>query len=251
MKRPLTMVTCYDSSFARICADIEGLDFLLVGDSAGMVIAGDSTTTHVSLEQMLYHTRSVARGRLLGKNSKISVIGDLPIGTYQNASQALETARAFASAGADWIKLEGGVFEQVSHLSQNNFRVCAHIGFTPQSIVNPKVQGKSESEAARLKEEALRLEHAGAQMIVLELVPSKLAQEITKSLSIPTIGIGAGAACSGQVLVLYDLLGLNPDFNPKFLKKYLNGYQMVGEALRHYVKDVESGSFPTSENSFS
>jgi len=247
-REKLVMVTCYDATFAKICASVEGIDYVLVGDSLGMVIAGDTSTQNVSMDQMLYHIRAVARGL---KNSRnLPLIGDMPIHSYDNTEIAVTNAGKMIEAGCSMVKVEGPVLEVVSGLRAADIPVCGHIGLTPQSIQDYKLQGKTDSEAARLMKEAAELQQAGCGLLVLEMIPALLAEQITKSLLIPTIGIGAGPHCSGQVLVLYDLLGLNPDFAPKFLKKFSNGFDWVQAALKTYSSEVKSGEYPSVEYSF-
>lgn len=246
------MVTCYDASFARICADLGELDYVLVGDTLGMVIYGDKNTWSVSLEKMLAHVKAVRNGfEQSSKENKPVLIADMPIHTYDTADEALVSAEKLGEAGADMFKVEGAVYEVVNALVASGYRVCGHIGLTPQSIEKNKVQGREESEARRLEQEALELEKAGCEILVLELMPKTLSGRITQALRIPTVGIGAGPETDGQVLVLYDLLGLNPDFNPRFLKKYAAGYEWVTEALGRYVDEVRQKKFPTDKHSFS
>lgn len=248
---PLVMVTCYDATFARLCAKAEGIDYLLVGDSVGMVVGGHDSTVPVTLDQMVYHTAAVKRGigKVAGKK-RPTIISDLPFGTYENEMMAIQSARRLVDGGAEIVKLEGPKDRVVRALVSEGFSVCAHIGLTPQTIHDFKVQGKSVEEAARLKSEARLLEEAGAMMLVLEMVPASLAKEISDEMTIPTIGIGAGVHCDGQVLVLYDILGLNSDFHPKFLKKFLEGENSVLSALENFSRDVKSQSYPTDLQSF-
>ena len=245
------MVTCYDATFAKLCADSQAVDYLLVGDSLGMVIQGHDNTLAVTLEQMIYHTQAVRRGlNSSAQKSTMEIIADLPIHTYDSPAQALESSQALLRAGADVVKLEGPALDVMAALRQEGIRVCGHIGLTPQSILDYKVQGKTEAEAQRLQHEAHSIQKVGAEMIVLEMIPAALAQRLTAELAIPTIGIGAGAACSGQVLVLYDLLGLNQGFNPKFLKKFGSGASLVLQALKTYSQEVRDGSYPSDAHSF-
>jgi 3-methyl-2-oxobutanoate hydroxymethyltransferase len=245
------ILTCYDAAFARICADTESLDYLLVGDSMGMVLDGASSTVEVSLNDMIRHARAVARGISKSQASKKpQLIVDMPASTYRHADEALDTARRLAEAGAQILKLEGPVIDQVRALRSQDFRVCGHIGLTPQSIHNYKVQGRSDEDAERLRQEAKQLEAAGCELLVLEMIPAVLARQITDFLKIPCIGIGAGPYCDGQVLVLYDVLGFDPDFNPKFLKKFFNAHEVLGGAIKTYAEEVRVQKFPSSENSF-
>ena len=245
------MVTCYDATFAKICADAITFDYLLVGDSLGTVISGESSTTHVGMAEMLHHCKAVAKGLQASKISeKPLLIGDMPIHSYATEEVALKNALLLKDAGCQMVKVEGPVYEIVAALVKKGIRVCGHIGLTPQSIRDYKVQGKTEAEAERLFQEAIHLEKSGCEILVLEMIPSGLAEKITKALKIPTIGIGAGPACDGQVLVLYDLLGLNPEFQPKFLKKYADGYDWVSKALKNYANDVRNLEYPDGSHSF-
>lgn len=255
LKPKLSMVTCYDATFSRICCLSETVDYLLVGDSLGMVIKGESGTTHVSLDEVLYHTKAVVRGRDAVRNSNPEmklpeIIVDLPVGTYATVEVALASAERVKTTGAEMIKVEGAVLDVVAALVKAGHKVCAHIGLTPQSIQDFKVQGRTEVEKARLRKEAHDLESAGATMIVLEMIPSSLAKEISLALKIPTIGIGAGPFCSGQVLVLYDLLGLNSSFKPKFLKTFIQGEGLAIEALKEFSREVKEGQYPDDAHSF-
>lgn len=244
------MVTCYDATFARILSDTEAFDSLLIGDSLGNVIQGESSTVSVTMDQMIYHTKAVARGAARATRPPL-LIADMPAGSYLSPSLAVENAQALIEVGAQMVKLEGNVSPVVKALVEKDIRVCGHIGLTPQTIHDYKVQGRTQAEAERLMEEAKVLEAAGVELLVLELIPWELAKEITEAVKIQTIGIGAGSHCDGQVLVLYDLLGLNPDFSPKFLKKFADGYQWVKEAASRYSHEVKTGSFPQKENAFS
>ncbi|MBN8555550.1 MAG: 3-methyl-2-oxobutanoate hydroxymethyltransferase [Deltaproteobacteria bacterium] len=247
----LTMVTCYDATFAKICADAECFDYLLVGDSLGMVISGESSTTKVGMKEILHHASAVARGLQSSKVlKKPTLVVDMPIHSYEDPDLALENAKLLVRAGADMVKVEGDVSDVVKKLRDYKIRVCGHIGLTPQSIQDYKVQGRSELEAERLLREAKNLEKAGVEILVLEMLPASLAKKITESIQIPTVGIGAGVECSGQVLVLYDLLGFNPDFKPKFLKTYLDGYSLIKIALQTYAADVQESRYPSDETSF-
>ncbi|MDO9011837.1 MAG: 3-methyl-2-oxobutanoate hydroxymethyltransferase [Gallionella sp.] len=246
----IAMLTCYDASFAALL-EVQGVDVLLVGDSLGMVLQGLETTLPVTLADMIYHTACVARG---AKQSFI--ISDMPFGTSQISPQEtfVHAARLMA-AGAQMVKLEGGavMLETVRFLTARGIPVCAHIGLTPQSVHQLggyRVQGKESTVAQQLLEDAIALERAGAAMIVLELVPALLAAEITAQLSVPTIGIGAGASCSGQVLVLYDMLDIYPGKKPRFVKNYMQGAASIAGAVSLYVAEVKNGSFPLPEHGF-
>ncbi len=246
------MVTCYDATFAKLIADTESFDYVLVGDSVGMVVYGAENTLSVTLETMMRHTEAVRRG--LDKSSALKkpiLIADMPVGTYENGTAAVLHAKHLLQSGADMVKVEGDVPEVIEELRKEEIRVCGHIGLTPQSIQDYKVQGRTAEDAERLLKEAEHLEAAGAELIVLEMLPVELAKRITTYMTIPTIGIGAGPFCSGQVLVLYDLLGLNPDFKPKFLKRFADGAHQVRDALNAYALEVRSGTYPDSlEHSF-
>jgi len=244
------MLTCYDASFAALL-EAQGVDVLLVGDSLGMVLQGLETTLPVTLDDMIYHTSCVARGA-----KQAFIISDMPFGTSQvSPQQTFAHAARLMAAGAQMVKLEGGdvMLETVRFLTARGIPVCAHIGLTPQSVHQLggyRVQGKESAVAQQLLEDAIALERAGAAMIVLELVPAQLAAEITAQLSVPTIGIGAGAACSGQVLVLYDMLDIYPGKKARFVKNYMQGTDSIAGAVKLYVAEVKSGFFPAPENSF-
>jgi 3-methyl-2-oxobutanoate hydroxymethyltransferase len=240
----LTMLTCYDATFARV-ADDAGVEMLLVGDSLGMVLQGKSSTLPVTLEEMTYHVRCVAAG-----NKTAWIIGDLPYASYQQSpAQAFVSASALMQAGAHMVKLEGGDWtnDTVRFLSERGVPVCAHLGLTPQSVHalgGYRIQGKSDEAAKILKRDAKAIAAAGAAMLVLELLPSVLAKEITELLPIPVIGIGAGVDCSGQVLVLHDMLGLTTGKLPRFVKNFMNGATSVEFAIANYVADVKAKRFP-------
>ncbi len=244
--RKMTMVTAYDFGAARM-AEAAGLDAVLIGDSLGMVVQGEADTLPVRLEEIEYHTRIVARGV-----SKLLVMADLPFGSFEaGPAQAFAAAARLLKAGAHIVKLEGGapMVEAVAFLSQRAIPVCAHIGLTPQhvrQIGGFKRQGKTPEAAARLLEDALALQDAGARLLLMEAIPSDLAAEVTARLSIPTIGIGAGPATDGQVLVFHDVLGLSPDRAPSFSKKYMEGFTLMTAALGDYAREVREGAFPSS-----
>ncbi len=248
----ITMLTAYDYSTARIIDEV-GIPLILVGDSLGMVVLGYESTIPVTMEEMLHHTKAVVRG-----TKRVMVIGDMPFMTYHiSVSDALRNAARFIQeGGAQAVKLEGGVTvaEKVRNIVNCGIPVMGHIGLTPQSIHQLggyKVQGKTEEAAARLLEDARVLEQAGAFAIVLETVPSPLATLITKSVSIPTIGIGAGIGCDGQVQVISDILGSFTDFVPKHAKQYAKLADIIRAAITEYDREVKAGSFPTEEQSFS
>lgn len=243
----IAALTCYDASFAKLL-EAAGVEILLVGDSLGMVVQGQQSTLPVSMRDMVYHTRCVARG-----NNIAYILTDMPFGSYQgSAEQAVKNAARLLAAGANMVKLEGGAVmaETVRFIVERGIPVCAHIGLTPQSVnqLGYSVQGKTEGEADRLLQDALKLEAAGAAILLMEAVPALLAQRISEKLSIPTIGIGAGPACSAQVLVLYDALGIYPA--PSFAKNFMQDAASVQDAIRSYVEAVKSGAFPAQQHSF-
>jgi 3-methyl-2-oxobutanoate hydroxymethyltransferase len=240
----IVVLTCYDAMFAHVL-DAAGVDVLLVGDSLGMVLQGRPTTIAVSIEDMVYHTECVARG-----NRTAWIIADMPFGSYQESAElALRNAIRLMQAGAHMVKLEGGGWTTpiVRSLVERGIPVCAHLGFTPQSVHalgGYRVQGRDDAAAQLLLRQAKQLADAGAEMLVLELVPSNLARDLTQELSIPVIGIGAGAGCSGQVLVLHDMLGLTHRNPPKFVRNFLLDGADIDTAVRRYVSDVRGGLFP-------
>ncbi|MCB9545770.1 MAG: 3-methyl-2-oxobutanoate hydroxymethyltransferase [Myxococcales bacterium] len=246
----IVMVTCYDATFARL-VDAAGVDAILIGDSLGMVIQGHEHTIPVTLDDVIYHCRAVARGC-----ARPHLVGDLPFGTYQaSTDDALRSAARLLKEGCvQSVKLEGGeaVTESVYRMTQAGIPVMGHLGLTPQSVHQfggYRVQGRTTSAAERLLAEARALQDAGAFSLVLEGVPADLAERVTDTLDIPTIGIGAGPACDGQVLVLYDLLGLDDRFNPKFLKKFDNLQERVVDAVSRFGREVRTGDFPTAHHS--
>ena len=240
----IAMLTCYDAAFAQLLDDA-GVDVLLVGDSLGMVLQGRPSTLPVSLDEMAYHTRCVARG-----NRSAWIVADLPFGSYQaSAEQALHSAAQLMQAGAHMVKLEGGGWTAplVRALVERGIPVCAHLGLTPQSVHalgGYRVQGRDDDAAQTLRAHATELAAAGAAMLVLELMPSTLAQEVTQLLRIPVIGIGAGVGCSGQVLVLHDMLGVTRGKLPRFVRNFMDGAPSVEAALKRYVDDVKARRFP-------
>jgi 3-methyl-2-oxobutanoate hydroxymethyltransferase len=242
--RKLSFVTAYDYPFARI-ADAAGLDGILIGDSLGMMVAGHADTLPVSLAQMEYHTSIVAKAV-----TKALVMADLPFGSFEESpAQAFASCATLMKAGAEIVKLEGGavMVETIAFLSARAVPVCAHIGLTPQHVRQFggfKKQGKTPEAAARLIEDALALEAAGARMVLMEAIPADLASEITNRLRVPTIGIGAGPGTDSQILVLHDVLGLNMDRAPGFAKAYINGASLMQAALTQYADEVRSSKFP-------
>ncbi len=247
----IAVLTCYDASFATLL-EAQGVDVLLVGDSLGMVIQGRETTLPVTIEQMAYHTSCVASG-----SQQAFIIADMPFGTSQvSPRETFAYAAQLMAAGAQMVKLEGGapMVETVRFLTLRGIPVCGHIGLMPQSVHQLggyKVQGKSDAAAQQLLLDALALQQAGAGMLVLEAIPAVLAAKVTAQLTIPTIGIGAGAACSGQVLVLHDMLGIYPGKKARFVKDFMQGSASIADAVSRYVTEVKNGSFPTAEHSFS
>ena len=246
----IAVLTCYDASFAALL-EAQGVDVLLVGDSLGMVLQGHETTLPVTLDDMVYHTACVVRG-----SRQAFIIADMPFGTFQVSPQeAFVHAEKLMVAGAQMVKLEGGatMVETVGFLTERGIPVCGHVGLTPQSVHQLggyRVQGKESTAAQKMLEDAAALEQAGAGMLLLESIPALLAAEITAALSIPTIGIGAGAQCSGQVLVLHDMLDVYPGKKARFVKNYMQGAASIAEAVARYVREVKEGSFPGPEHSF-
>ena len=246
----IAVITAYDAGFARLCEEA-GADVLLVGDSLGMVVQGHESTLPVTVDEMVYHTAMVGRG-----SERAFIIADMPFMSHGTPRQALDSAgRLMKEGGAHMVKIEGGEpqVETVHHLTRRAVPVCAHLGLLPQSIHQLggyRVQGREPQEAERILKEACLLEEAGAQMLVLECVPSLLAQEVAASLSIPVIGIGAGAGCDGQVLVLHDVLGITPGGAPSFSRDFMAEAGSIQGALEAYIASVRDGSFPGPEQSF-
>ena len=249
--RKIAVLTAYDYSFARIL-DGAGIDILLVGDSVGSVVQGRDSTLPVTLEEMLYHTRIVARGR-----KRALLVADMPFISYQvSVEEAKRNAGRFLSeGGAEAVKIEGGVqvLKTIEAIVQMGIPVMGHVGLTPQSIHRfggYKVQGKGKEAGEKILRDALAVEEGGAFAVVLEGIPLDLAEEITRRLSIPTIGIGAGMHCDGQVLVVHDMLGLFDMYTPKFVKQYADLKKIMAEAVKRFIADVRDGSFPDDEHSF-
>lgn len=247
----ITMVTAYDATFARLFDDA-GIDVLLVGDSLGMVVQGHTSTLPVTVDEVVYHCRAVARG-----TRRAHIVGDMPFLSWQlSPEEALRNAGRFLSeGGAQSVKLEGGVHAAptIERIVHAGIPVMAHVGLTPQSVHAMggfRVQGKTEHAAERVLADAKAVANAGAYSLVLEGIPTDLAKRITEEVSIPTIGIGAGPHCDGQVLVCYDLLGLTPDLKPKFVKRYAEFFEHGVEAARRYRDEVRAGTFPSAEYSF-
>ena len=251
-QRKISMLTAYDATFARL-VDQAGTDIILVGDSVGMVVQGAGNTLPVTMDEMIYHCRSVVRG-----TERAQVVGDMPFMSYQvSIEEGLRNAgRLVKEGGVEAVKLEGGAdyAELAARLVKIGIPVMGHIGLTPQSLHAMggfRVQGRSAAQAKKLLADARALEQAGCYSIVLEGIPRELAAEITKALSIPTIGIGAGVQCDGQVLVIYDLLGMNEEFRPKFVKRYDNLAVRIRTAVEQYITEVRTEQFPDEEHSFS
>jgi len=246
----IAMLTCYDSSFAALIEQA-GVECLLVGDSLGMVLQGHDSTLPVTLEDMAYHTACVARG-----SRSAFVIADLPFGSYQESrEQAYRSAARLMASGAHMVKLEGGAEFALSagFLARRGIPVCGHLGLTPQSVHQLggyRVQGKTADAGDQLLADALALQEAGVGMIVLEAIPAELARRVTTELYVPTIGIGAGADCSGQVLVLHDMLDVFPGRRAKFVRNFMLGASSVADAVAAYVRAVKDGSFPAAEHCF-
>jgi 3-methyl-2-oxobutanoate hydroxymethyltransferase len=245
----ITMLTCYDASFASLMERC-GVDVLLIGDSLGMVCQGHDSTLPVTVADIAYHTAAVARG------SKVPLIlADMPFGSYATPETAFANAVLLMQAGAHMVKLEGGAWlaDTVRFLTERSVPVCAHLGLTPQSVHQLggyKVQGKTLESAELLKADALKLQAAGAALLVLEAIPAQLGREVTQLLAIPTIGIGAGPECSGQVLVMHDLLGVFPGRKARFVKNFMDGQTSIDAAVQAYVGAVKDGSFPGQEHCF-
>lgn len=247
----ITMLTAYDATFAQLL-DESHIDLLLVGDSLGMVIQGNDTTLPVTLDEIIYHCRAVARG-----TRRAHIVGDMPFMSYQSSvhEAMVNAGRLIKEGGAHSIKLEGGAqhAELVAGLVAAGIPVMGHIGLTPQSVHQMggfKVQGRDEGSAEKLFQDALTLEQSGAYAIVLEGIPSVIAERISQALEIPTIGIGAGPECDGQVLVIYDLLGMNDSFKPRFVRRYEHMATRIRTAVDAYTADVKSGAFPSEQESF-
>ena len=246
----IAMLTCYDASFAQLC-DATGVDVLLIGDSLGMVLQGHDSTLPVTLADIAYHTASVARG-----SQRPLVIADMPFGSFQESSPlAFRNAVALMAAGAQMVKLEGGIemAEATQFLTTRGIPVCAHVGLTPQSVHQLggyRVQGKNDAGAARLIADALAQQDAGATLIVLEAIPEALAVEVTQKLRIPTIGIGASKECSGQVLVLHDMLDISGGKKARFVKNFMAGQPSIAAAVAAYVTAVKDSSFPAPEHCY-
>lgn len=247
----ISMITAYDFSFAKIF-DGAGIDVILVGDSASNVMAGHETTLPITLDHMIYHASSVIRGV-----ERCLVVVDLPFGSYQsNSKEALASAiRIMKETGGHAVKLEGGeeVLESINRIISAGIPLMGHLGLTPQSIYKfgtYNVRAKEQEEAAKLRNDAKLLQQAGCFALVLEKIPADLAKEVSESIQIPTIGIGAGRYCDGQVLVMHDMLGINTEFKPRFLRQYLNIHEQATKAVQHYIKDVKANDFPNEKEQY-
>ncbi|KAB8062856.1 3-methyl-2-oxobutanoate hydroxymethyltransferase [Janthinobacterium violaceinigrum] len=245
----ITMLTCYDASFASLM-DRCGVEILLIGDSLGMVCNGHNSTLPVTVAELAYHTAAVARG-----SKSAMILADLPFGAYATPETAYANAVILMQAGAHMIKIEGGAWlaDIVRFLTERGIPICAHIGLTPQfvhQLGGYKVQGKSTESATELKNDALTLQNAGAAIVLMEAMPSQLGKEVTEMLTIPTIGIGAGPDCSGQVLVMHDMLGVFPGRKARFVRNFMEGAASIDDAVIGYVKAVKDGSFPALEHCF-
>lgn len=242
--KKIVMLTAYDYPIAKIL-DNAGIDMILVGDSVAMTQLGLKDTKSMTMNEMLHHSKAVCRAV-----ENAIVIGDMPIGTYDKPEQALNNAKSFIKVGCNAVKLEGAKLEEIKLLIENEIPVMGHLGLLPQTAESYKVQGRTKNEAEKILREAKQLNELGIFSLVLECIPTNLAKKITEKINIPTIGIGAGKYCSGQVLVINDILGLDKEFNPKFVKKYLNLYEEILQAVKEFKSDVEKGKFPSDKNSF-
>jgi 3-methyl-2-oxobutanoate hydroxymethyltransferase len=245
----ITMLTAYDASFAALM-DRAGAEMLLVGDSLGMVCQGHNSTLPVTIDEVAYHTASVARG-----NETAFLAADMPFGSYATPESTFNNAVKLMQAGAQMVKLEGGEWlcDTIRFLTERAIPVCAHLGLTPQSVHQFggfKVQAKTEQAANKLRADALSLQEAGATVLILEAIPAGLAKEVTDSLAIPTIGIGAGPDCAGQVLVMHDMLGVFPGHKPRFVKNFMEGQTSIQGAVEAFIAAVKDGSFPAPEHCF-
>ncbi|MBU3725029.1 MAG: 3-methyl-2-oxobutanoate hydroxymethyltransferase [Burkholderiaceae bacterium] len=246
----IVMLTCYDASFSQVLDDC-GVDVLLIGDSLGMVLQGHASTLPVTMDQIVYHTECVARPK-----PKAWVLADMPFGSYQESpAQAYANAARLMAAGAQMVKIEGGAWlaPTVEFLTQRGIPVCAHLGLTPQSVHQLggyRVQGRDDAAAKQLIADAKLLQTSGADMVLVELIPTPLGRALTESLSVPTIGIGAGPHTTGQVLVLHDILDVTPGKKARFVKNYMAGAGSIREAISRYVAEVRSGAYPAPEHGF-
>lgn len=243
-KEKIVMLTAYDYQIAKIL-DKTGLDIILVGDSLAMVFQGCKDTKSITMEDMIYHTRVVAQGTL-----KTPVIGDMPIHSYDTVEMALKNARRFLKAGAKGVKIEGNKPKVIKGLLDAGIPVMGHVGLLPQTAKTYKVRGKNPEEAEQIFQDALEIDEYGVFSIVLECITENLAKKITENVKAPTIGIGAGKFCDGQVLVINDMLGLNESFTPKYLKKYADLNKIIKAAVERFMEEVRSGTYPDEEHTY-
>ncbi len=243
-KEKIVMLTAYDYQMAKILDDV-GIDLILVGDSLGMVVQGYSDTKSVTMADMIYHTKAVARGA-----KKTPIIGDMPINTHNTPEDALTNGRKFIEAGASGVKIEGNKPEVVKALVDAGIPVMGHVGMLPQMADAYRVKGKKPEEAEQIFRDALELDRLGVFSIVIECVPESLAKKITEAVKAPTIGIGAGKYCDGQVLVINDMLGMDLSFKPKFVKRYAELYKVIKEAVTNFVGEVQTGAYPGEEHTY-
>lgn len=243
-KEKIIMLTAYDYQTSKILEEI-GIDLILVGDSLGMVVQGRMDTKSVTVEDMLYHTRAVARGA-----RKTPIIGDMPINSEKTVDEALKNAQRFSEAGAHGVKIEGNKPEVIEALRKKGVSVMGHVGLLPQTAPSYRLKGKQPEEAQRIFHDALQIDKLGVFSIVLECIPERLAKKITKTVEAPTIGIGAGKYCDGQVLVINDMLGLDQSFSPKYLKRFANLNQTIKEAVTAFKHEVQTGKYPDEEHTY-
>jgi len=240
----IIMLTAYDYQIAKLLDEV-GIDLILVGDSLGMVVQGYTDTKSVTMEDMIYHTRAVARG---AKNTLI--VGDMPINSDNTPEDALKNAKRFMDSGADCVKIEGNKKEIVKTLIGNGVPVMGHIGLLPQTAPAYRVRGKEANEAQKILQDAQELDKMSVFSMVLESIPENLAAEITEAVKAPTIGIGAGKYCDGQVLVINDMLGLDPNFSPKYVKRYAELHEVIKRAVENFTEDVQAGRYPDREHTY-
>ena len=243
-KEKIIMLTAYDYQIAKIL-DEEVINIILVGDSLGMVVQGYGDTKNVTMEDMLYHTRAVARGA-----KKTPIIGDMPLNSDSTIEDALRNAKSFLDAGAHGVKIEGNKTEVIKALISNGIPVMGHIGLLPQTAPTYRVRGKATEDAQKILQDAVQLDKLGVFTMVLESIPESLAKKITKAIGAPTIGIGAGKHCDGQVLVINDMLGLDPNFSPKYVKRYVNLNQIIKKAVEDFRQEVRDGEYPDYEHAY-
>jgi 3-methyl-2-oxobutanoate hydroxymethyltransferase len=243
-KEKITMLTAYDCQVAKILDEV-GIDLILVGDSVGMTVQGYTDTKSVTMENMLYHTRAVARGA-----KKTPIFGDMPINSDNTVDEALANARKFIQAGAHGVKIEGNKTEVVKALMGNGVPVMGHVGLLPQTAPAYKLRGKAPEEAAKILADAQELDKLGVFSMVVESIPQALAKQITETVKALTIGIGAGKYCDGQVLVINDMLGVDPIFSPKFVKKYVDLHKVIKQAVEDFREEVRTGQYPDEEHTY-